>query len=234
MYIAIALLPFSARSQDSISSSSSLPAEGFYLSLETGYTVLSMSDMERVFELALLAYQFNGIPIPRQTVFPGNMLVGGSCGYPGSSGFRLGLGGYFTRTRAVSSYKDFAGSVRLSMDVSLLVLYAVGELDLLGGEPCLYIGAHPGANYGSFRINEDIHLDLPQPQVASDEIEATGWSFSGDVVLGLRAEVFNLPLVLEAGYRYSSLERPESTRGVLNAPLQYSGILLRIGWRIRL
>lgn len=199
--------------------------------VETGYTSFTLSDARLLFDQILTTYRQKDIPLPSQTTFPGNMLIGGSLMFSAVAPFSIGIGGYYSRTTAVSSYRDYSGTLLERMDVDLATLYMSVQFMPFRDLPALYLCAHPGVGYSQISYLENVNMIFPTPQFVSTRVTGHGVIIVGDAGLGVHFRIFNFPAAAEADYREGKLSRLTDTEGYIQVPLDISGFVfkLRIG-----
>lgn len=226
--LAIFFLAFAGRGycQDSSGVKNSGEVWRITISAETGYTTFALSDAHLLFGQALETYRQIYIPVPPPTSFPGNMLIGGSVLFTSDIPVRIGFGGYYSKTASASSYRDFSGTLVDRMDVDMITLHLILEVspdhDLSG----LYIYAHPGVSYARIAFSEEVNMTYPVPQSASNNSAGYGFAIEGDFGLGFRTTINRFPVTIEFGYREGITGNLTDTEGMIQVPLDISGLMV--------
>ncbi len=197
------------------------------LNVETGYTTFALGDAHALFNQILTAYRQRDVPLPSQTTFPGNLLIGGSVMFNSPIPFGVGIGGYYSRTAAISTYNDYSGTLLERMDVNLVTFYMTIELNPLADFRPFYICAHPGVGYSRVNYVENLDMTYPTAQSSSNTLSAYGLVIAGDAGIGLNFSLLKLPVSIEADYREGKITRLTDVNGLLQVPLDISGFVFK-------
>lgn len=216
-----------AYAQDTTSAGTIQRAWKTSFSVETGFTSFALTDAHSLFDRILTTYRQEDIPLPAQTMFPGNMLIGGSLMFSAAAPFSFGIGGYYSRTAAISSYRDFSGSLLERMDVNLVILYMSVRFSPFKYFRAFYVCAHPGVGYSELNYTESVDINYPTVQSSSNELAGHGFFIVGDAGLGLSVTIFGFPAAVEADYRQGKVSQLTDTEGYIQVPLDISGFVFK-------
>lgn len=197
-------------------------------SIETGYTLFLLSDARSTFNRILDTYRQIDIPLQSQVTFPGNMLIGGSVMFSFSYiPVALGLGAYYSKTAAVSSYKDFAGTILERMDVNMVTIHFIMRAGAVPGSRGLFAYAEPGVSYGGLTASESVNLTYPTSQSSRDLVSEHGWTVGGEVGAGIELHLWRWPVTIEAGYREAKVTSPSISVNGASVPIDISGMVVK-------
>lgn len=197
------------------------------LNVETGYTRFVLEDARSLFNQILSSYHQIYVPIPSQTVFPGNMIVGGSVIFLSDMPVALGVGGYYSKTAAISSYQDFSGTLSERMDVNMTMVHVIVEAGSPAKSPGAFIYAEPGVGYAALIYSEDVNMIYPSSQSAAQQVSEYGLAIAGEVGIGVVLRLSRFPVTVEAGYRQTKIANPAITGAGSPVPLDVSGFVLK-------
>jgi hypothetical protein len=195
--------------------------------IETGYTNFALGDARSLFDQVLNDYRRIYISLPAQSSFSGNMLIGGSVLFTSDIPVRIGFGGYYSKTASASSYKDFSGTLLERMDVNMMTVHLTVELAPFSALPRFYVYAHPGVSYALITYSEDVNMTYPSPQSSGSSSSGYAFTIEGDVGLGFRTSISGFPVAIEAGYREGKTGQLTDTSGLIQVPLDISGLVVR-------
>ncbi len=194
---------------------------------ETGYTTFSLNDAHSAFQSLLDAYRQIDIPLPTQTMFPGNMLIGGSVLFSSDLPVELGFGAYFSKSAAISSYKDFSGTMLERMDMDMTTVHFTVRIGDPAGSPGYFIYAQPGLTFAVLDYSENVDLTYPAPQSVGHRTSEHGFEVDGEAGVGVAARVYRLPISVEVGYREAKITTLTSAANNFSIPLDVSGLVIK-------
>lgn len=213
--------------QDSTSAGSSARIWRVRLDVETGYTSFTLGEARSLFNQILATYRQRDIPLPSQINFPGNMLIGGSIMFYTPIPVSIGIGGYYSKTAAISSYEDYSGTLLERMDVNLATVYMTVQLSPFNDLRSLYICAHPGVGYSQLVYSEQVNMNYPSTQSASTNMAGHGLIIVGDAGVGMNFRLMRFPVAIEADYREGKITQLTDTGGYMQVPLDISGFVFK-------
>lgn len=211
-----------ARAQDRVADTST---STFTVSLSLGFNTFALHDVRNFYNGLLEIYRTNGIPIPTQREYPGNLLVGVSVLYTIPSVADIGLGSRYTWTRAFSSYEDYAGSANVNGKISMVTLEGIIQRDLTPESIVeMYVGVRGGLVFGWSTFSQSIVFNDYPDQNVDILLSASGKGFSVEGFIGVKRRLSNVVLGVCTGYRYANLSDMNADLS-LNGQPQGSGTL---------
>jgi len=215
--IALLLQCTSARGQAVVPDTT---ASRFSVSLSLGFNTFALDDVRNFYDGLLEIYRANGIPIPTQREFPGNLLVGASFLYAVPSVVDIGLGGRYTWTRAFSSYEDYAGTANVDGKVTMFTLEGIIQKAFTPeSDVNMYLGVRGGLVFGSSEYSQKIVFTTVPNQNAEILLSASGKGFTAEGYIGANHRLNNIVLGASAGYRYAKISDMNADITVDGQPL---------------
>lgn len=234
----IVFLNSNIKAQGGKSASNENKKRSLNYSLTAGYTTFSLDEVKEVYSDILNFYRNSNIPIPTQSEYPGDLTFGIQIYYSIFYSFDVGLGATYASTDAVSSYEDYAGSLDINSNVSM-ISYEIMVRKSFKNKNTLqpYIELRSGITQGSYEIKDDVlFFDelsfLKQKTVLS--VNGSNRSYSGSI--GGKLSWNKLAISAQVGYRYSNITEPkgkitsngtEETLGKLNIDIDLSGLIIK-------
>ncbi|HHP7239051.1 outer membrane beta-barrel protein [Longibacter sp.] len=229
-FVTLAAMPAAAQSTDGASDMT------LWVHAEAGYTSFSMNEATDFFRAIVGSYQDQGINIPVQQAYPGNVVTGGGATlYVG--GWTSGLHVQYARTRASALYGDAGGTLDVTSEASFWTIEtSTGYTFRRGHRLQPFVSARAGGGLGRYTVTERIRLSFGEETgegVAELQARGTGYSFTGSA--GVRYPVGPVFLRMEAGYRHASIGSDDDD---LPFNVGYSGPVVTVGaeipvWGIR-
>ncbi len=139
----------------------------------------------------------------------------------------IGIGGYYSKTAAISSYEDYSGTLLERMDVNLATVYMTVQLSPFNDLRSLYICAHPGVGYSQLVYSEQVNMNYPSTQSASTNMAGHGLIIVGDAGVGMNFRLMRFPVAIEADYREGKITQLTDTGGYMQVPLDISGFVFK-------
>lgn len=178
----------------------------FNVSLSLGFNTFALGDVRNFYNGLLEIYRTNGIPIPTQREFPGNLLVGVSLLYSIPSVADIGLGSRYTWTRAFSSYDDYAGSADVNSKISMVTLEGIIQKEIAPESIVeTYAGVRGGLVFGRTEFSQRIAFNDQPDQNIDILLSGTGKGYSVEGFIGVKRRLSNVVLGVCTGYRHSKV-----------------------------
>jgi len=193
-----------------------------HLHFTSGFNTFKLGRVKDFYGLIVNRFRIANVPLPTQRKFPGNLVLGVEALYHYPSGFNVGLGLRYTRTRAFSLYADYAGELDVIAKVEMLSLETILQKDLSRGhlfKP--FVGIRGGLLAGRSEFALRISFEaLDGPSVA-ETISDDGIGYSIEGFLGTKYDLKRFILSAQAGYRYAKVPS--------DLEIDFSGIVLDFG-----
>jgi hypothetical protein len=190
-----------------------------------GFNTFALGDVRNFYSGLLEVYRTNGVPIPAQREFPGNLLVGVSFLYTIPSVADIGLGSRYTWTRGFSSYEDYAGRANVNGKIFMVTLEGIIQRDIVTESNVeAYAGARGGLVFGWSKFSQSIVFNDYPDQNVDILLSGTGKGYSVEGFIGVKRHMNTIVLGVCTGYRHAIVSDMEADFS-LNGQPQDSGTL---------
>lgn len=208
------------------------------VSVTSGYTTFSLDDVKEVNTDIHKFYRNIDIPIPTQSEYPGDLILGLQIYYSIFYSIDVGLAATYAGTGAGSSYEDYAGSLVINSKVSMMSLeLIIRKLFKNNNTLQPFIEVRSGITQGSFELKQDIKFFNELSSITDKTVlyaSGSDRSYSGSI--GGKLSWNKLAISAQVGYRYSNITEPkgkitsngtEETLGKLNIDIDLSGLIIK-------
>ena len=211
--------------------------------LLVGYSNPTPNNVHQYYDLILNSYNSAGIPITRQMEFGSVLILSGGILLTRIEDIWTGLSLGYSYSPAFSSYKDFAGTLKIkgvinSFDISLKTQ---ATLTKVGNVP-IHVSLEPGLNYTSTAITQELTYYNYSAYNYNSKWSASGWGPCATGILGSSVELGGVTALVECGYRFSwnfideenIISSSGDSKMFEHLNLGQSGIVFRISLGMRL
>jgi opacity protein-like surface antigen len=223
-----------AQAQTALPPDDTAPSLRLSAHVSAGYTSFSMNEATDFFRLVIGAYQSQGINIPVQQTYPGNLLYGGEVVLDGEPGWMVSVGTQYARSEAAALYGDVGGTLDVTSETSVWVVESTASLLLRRDRRVQpYVGVGSGLAIARYDVEETLRLSFGGSQnVSSAQLTAKGNGYSVTGFGGVRY-VLRPPVSLraQAGYRHATVGNDEDE---FPFNLGYSGPVASLGLEVGL
>lgn len=180
----------------------------FSIQANVGYTSYRLDDVKDFYDEILAVYIESGVDMPTQKKYEPSWVAGLAVLYKIPNLIDFGLGSQYSKATALSSYADFAGSLKVKSNVSFISLEGIVQRDFPSQSNYnFYASLRGGLAFIHSSYTHDIVFNDFPDQSGFIDLTGSGTGYTAEGLLGIKRSYKNFDFRITAGYRQTSVKK---------------------------